>query len=78
MASSTKQRFFHEEITFLNDFKEQLEVLNQLAKTSSNPALQISKISKKIEKQLMGSLKEEILFTRREISLEEINDDSHF
>jgi hypothetical protein len=49
-----------------------------LAKTKADPALQISKISKKIGKQLLDNLKEEILFTRREISLEEINDDSRF
>lgn len=78
MASSAKHRFFHEEIAFLNDFKEQLYVLNQLAKAKGDSALQISKISKKIENQLVDNLKEEILFTRREISLEEINDDSRF
>jgi hypothetical protein len=67
MASTTKRRFLIEEINYLTDFKEQLEALNQIAKPSvhPNPSLQISKIWKKIEKQFLGNLNEEILFTRR-------------
>lgn len=66
---TTKRRFLLDEINYLTDFKEQLEALNQIAKPSANPSLQISKISKKIEKTFLSNLQEEILFTRREISL---------
>lgn len=64
-ASNTKRRFLLEEIGFLSEFKEQAEVLNQLARLTQEPQLQLSKLSKKMEKQLIVHLNEEIIFTRR-------------
>jgi chromosome segregation ATPase len=80
VALATKSAFLVEEVHYLQEFKEHAEILNQLAKPMplSSPESQISKLARKMEKHFIKNLEHEVVFTRREISLEQISDDSSF
>ena len=78
VAVTAKQMFLEEEVIFLREIKDQCEALNQIIKSNDDPKVAALKASKKIKKGLEERLRDEVLFTRREISMESCNQNIEF